>query len=149
MTCSFMETTGFKQFMETKPTETAKKNFLCALAERWWDTTHTFQIVGAEMTITPYNMYRLTGFRIDGVIATLSAFLARVHPDWEYLGVSLGATSADLLSLMRAFTEASQTTIEEATQMARAFLLYLTSTTLDCNTSQTVPVRWLNLLVDF
>uniref|UniRef100_A0A2N9FI42 Aminotransferase-like plant mobile domain-containing protein n=1 Tax=Fagus sylvatica TaxID=28930 RepID=A0A2N9FI42_FAGSY len=123
----------------TEPTETAKKTFLCALAERWWDTTHTFHIVGVEMTITPYDVYRLTSFRIDGVIPTFSAFLARVRLDREYLGVSLGATSADLLSLMRAFTEASQTTIEEATRMARAFLLYLTSTTLDCNTSQIVP----------
>ncbi len=47
------------------------------------------------------------------------------------LSLPSGATSDDLLSLMHAFTEASQTTIEEATRMARAFLLYLTSTTLD------------------
>jgi hypothetical protein len=33
--------------------------------------------------------------------------------------------------------------------MARAFLLYLIGTILDCKTSQTVPVRWLHVLIDF
>ncbi len=109
--------------METQPTETAKKSLLCALAERWWDTTHTFYIAIVEMTITPYNMYRLTGLRVDGIVPTFSAFLARVHPDREHLGISLGVTSTDLLTLMHAFAEAPQTTIKEATRMAWAFLL--------------------------
>ena len=82
-------------------------------------------------------------------IPTFSAFLVRLHPDQEYLGISLGVTSVDLPTLIHAFVEAPQTTIEEATRMARAFLLYLIGTTLDCNTTQTVPVRWLHLLVDF
>jgi hypothetical protein len=97
----------------------------------------------------PYDVYHLTGLRIDGIIPTFSAFPARVRLDREYLGVSLGATFADLPSLPRAFAEAPQTTIEEATRMAQGFLLYLIGTTLDYNTSQTIPVRWLHLLVDF
>ena len=76
-------------------------------------------------------MYRLTGLRVDGIIPTFSAFLARLQPDREYLGV----TFANLPNLLPAFSEASQTTVEEATQMASAFLLYLIGTTLDCNTS--------------
>ena len=101
------------------------------------------------MMITPYNVYRITGLRVDVTIPTFSAFLVRLHPDQEYLGISLGVTSVDLPTLIHAFVEAPQTTIEEATRMARAFLLYLIGTTLDCNTTQTVPVRWLHLLVDF
>ena len=140
---------GFKHFMETQPINSAKKSLLCVLAERWWDTTHTFHIADVEMMIMPYDMYRLTGLRIDGIIPTFSAFPARVHSDREYLGVSLGASYANLPSLSRAFAEAPQTTIEEATRMAQGFVLYLIGSTLDYNTSQTIPVRWLHLLVDF
>jgi hypothetical protein len=148
-TRSFAEAAGFKHFVETQPTKTAKKSLLCALVERWWDTTHTFHIAGVEMTITPYDMYRLTGLRVDRIVPTFSAFPTRVRPNREYLSISLGATSADLPTVMRTFVEAPQTTVEESTRMARAFLLYLIGMTLDCNTSQTIPVRWLHLLVDF
>jgi hypothetical protein len=53
MTHSFIETAGFKYFVETQPTKTAKKSLLCALAERWWDTTHTFHIAVVEMGLSP------------------------------------------------------------------------------------------------
>jgi hypothetical protein len=115
--------------VETQPTETAKKSLLCVLAERWWDTIHTFHIDGVEMTITPYDVYRLIGLRVDRIVPTFSSFPAGVRFDREYLGISLGATFADLPTLMRAFAEAPQTTIEEGTRMARAFLLYLIGTT--------------------
>jgi hypothetical protein len=106
LTRSFVEMDGFKHFMETQPINSAKKSLLCVLAERWWDTTHTFHIADVEMTIMPYDVYHLTGLRIDGIIPTFSAFPARVRLDREYLGASLGATFADLPSLPRAFAEA-------------------------------------------
>jgi hypothetical protein len=136
-------------FLETQPTDSAKKTLLCALAKRWWDTTYTFHIASVEMMITPYDVYRLIGLRIDGAIPTFSAFSARLRMDWEYLGVDLGVTFPDLLSLLRAFAKAPQTIVEEMTRMARPFLLYLIGTTLDYNTSQTISMRWLHLLVDF
>uniref|UniRef100_A0A2N9HR87 Aminotransferase-like plant mobile domain-containing protein n=1 Tax=Fagus sylvatica TaxID=28930 RepID=A0A2N9HR87_FAGSY len=105
LTRSYVEMDGFKHFMETQPINSAKKSLLCVLAERWWDTTHTFHIVDVEMTIIPYDERPF----------------------------------ADLRSLPRAFAEAPQTTIEEATRMAQGFLLYLIGTTLDYNTSQTIP----------
>ena len=104
ITRSFVEVVGFIHFVETQPTETAKKSLLCVLVERWWDTIHTFHIAGVEMTITPYNVYRLISLRVDGIVPTFSAFPVGVRPNWEYLGVSLGATFADLSTLMCAFT---------------------------------------------
>uniref|UniRef100_A0A2N9GUC3 Aminotransferase-like plant mobile domain-containing protein n=1 Tax=Fagus sylvatica TaxID=28930 RepID=A0A2N9GUC3_FAGSY len=120
-TRSFVEAAGFKYFVETQLSEMAQI-LHCALVERWWDTTHTFHIAGVEMTITPCDVYRLTGLRVDGITPTLSAFPARVRLDWEYLGISLGATSAELPTLMCAFAEAPQSTVEESTWMAWAFL---------------------------
>uniref|UniRef100_A0A2N9F6D0 Uncharacterized protein n=1 Tax=Fagus sylvatica TaxID=28930 RepID=A0A2N9F6D0_FAGSY len=93
--------------------------------------------------------HRLTGLRVDGLTPTFNAFPAHFQVDREYLGLDLGATITNLPSLLLAFAEAPQDTAEKRTRMARAFLLYLIGTTLDCNTSQTVPVRWLHLLVDF
>jgi hypothetical protein len=49
--------------------------------------------------------------------------------------MDLGATSANLPNLLSLFSTAPQNTVEKATWMVRAFLLYLISTTLDCNTS--------------
>uniref|UniRef100_A0A2N9EQ52 Aminotransferase-like plant mobile domain-containing protein n=1 Tax=Fagus sylvatica TaxID=28930 RepID=A0A2N9EQ52_FAGSY len=135
LTQFMVELVGFKQFVESQPTETSKKIFLYALAERWWDTTHTFHIASVEVTITLYDKYRLTGLRVDGITLTFSAFLACLRPDREYLGMDLGATSTNLPNLLEVFSATPQDTVEKATQMARAFLLYLIGTTLDCNTS--------------
>ncbi|KAK9278421.1 hypothetical protein L1049_027986 [Liquidambar formosana] len=41
--------------------------FVHCMAERWWDTTHTFHIAGRELTLTSYDFYRLTGLRMDGL----------------------------------------------------------------------------------
>jgi hypothetical protein len=87
------------------------------------------------MTITPYDIYRLTGLRVDRLTLTFSAFPTRFRADREYLGMDLGATISNLPSLLHAFVVAPQNTVEEATQMAKAFLLNLVGTTLDCNTS--------------
>ena len=42
-----------------------------ALVERWWDTTHTFHIVGREITMTPYAFHYMTDLRSYGPIINL------------------------------------------------------------------------------
>uniref|UniRef100_A0A2N9HP90 Aminotransferase-like plant mobile domain-containing protein n=1 Tax=Fagus sylvatica TaxID=28930 RepID=A0A2N9HP90_FAGSY len=75
MTHALIELAGFKNFVELHPTEFAKKFLLYALVERWWDTTHTLHIAGVEMMITPYNIHRLMGLRVDGLILTFNTFV--------------------------------------------------------------------------
>ena len=105
MTHALIELAGFKNFVELHPTEFAKKFLLYALVERWWDTTHTLPIAGVEMMITPYNIHRLMGLRVDGLILTFNTFIASFRADREYLGLDLGVTIANLPSLLHAFME--------------------------------------------
>ena len=41
------------------------------LIKRWWDTTHTVHIAKQEMTVTPYDFYRMTGLSFDRAIISL------------------------------------------------------------------------------
>lgn len=43
------------------------------VAERWWETTYTFHIVGRQMTITPYDFLWMTDLRFDGPIINLES----------------------------------------------------------------------------
>ena len=40
------------------------KSLCYCIGERWWDSTHTMHIAGRELTITPYDIFRLTGLRV-------------------------------------------------------------------------------------
>jgi hypothetical protein len=66
-TRAWVETMGFKRFIKLQPTKLAKKIILYVLAERWWDTTHTLHISGVEITITLYDIHRMTGLRWNGL----------------------------------------------------------------------------------
>ena len=87
---------GIQTICGVIPTEIVRKVLLCTLVEKWWDTTHTLHIAGVKMMITPYDIYRLIGLRVDGITPTFSAFPGRLRPNREYLGMDLGATSTNL-----------------------------------------------------
>ena len=53
------------------PERSASDVLAQTLAKRWWDNTHTFHIVGREMTITPLDFYRIISLRFDGVPISL------------------------------------------------------------------------------
>ena len=48
------------------PERSASAVLMQTLAERWWDTTHTFHIADKEMIITPHDFHRMTGLWFDG-----------------------------------------------------------------------------------
>ncbi|BBN67991.1 hypothetical protein Prudu_245S001200 [Prunus dulcis] len=57
----------FALFVNTGTWKERDRPLLVALAERWWDTTHTFHFdeVG-EMTMTPTDFAAITGLRVGG-----------------------------------------------------------------------------------
>ena len=56
---------GFKLIIRLLPERSANVTLVHTLAERWWDTTHTFHIGDREMTIAPHD-FHMTDLRIDG-----------------------------------------------------------------------------------
>ena len=57
---------GFELVIHLMPERSASAVLMQTLAERWWDTTHTFHIADKEMTITPHDFHRMTGLWFDG-----------------------------------------------------------------------------------
>ena len=46
-----------------------------SLAERWWDTIHTFHIADREMIVTPHDFHCKTDLRCDGALINLEGEL--------------------------------------------------------------------------
>ena len=63
--------TGFEPILYLMLEGSASAFLALTLAERWWDTTHTFHIADREMTITPYNFQCMIGLWFDGVSISL------------------------------------------------------------------------------
>ena len=62
---------GFEPIIHLLPKRSASAILVQTLAERWWDTTHTFHIVDREMTVTPHGFHRMIGLRFDGALINL------------------------------------------------------------------------------
>jgi len=75
-----VSSTGFGRLasaLDETPRSTA---VLCALGERWWDTTHTFHFGFGEMTVTPIDVQQLLGLDCDGEQIEVDRSL-RVRPE--------------------------------------------------------------------
>ena len=108
------------------------------LAERWWDTTHTFHIVDRGMTMTPHDFHYMTGLRCDGALINLEG----------ELGTQFGI---DLLGRRYTTETICYFDIEFGIDFLgrRAFLLYLLGAYLCINGWQMVSLRWLALFRNF
>ena len=63
---ALMEVAGFEPLMHLLLENMASGVLGHALAERWWDTTHTFYIAEWEMTMTAHDFHQMIGLRSHG-----------------------------------------------------------------------------------
>jgi len=56
-TKALVNTVGFRPLLCLLLKGAASGILVQALVERWWDTTHTFHIVGREITMTPHDFH--------------------------------------------------------------------------------------------
>ncbi|KAI5315540.1 hypothetical protein L3X38_044716 [Prunus dulcis] len=122
---------------------------LVALAERWWDTTHTFHFdeVG-EMTMTPTDFAAITGLRVGGKRLTYDLDIYRNKNKVVKL---FGKPIADLLagerrvpyeSLCTPYWRKNPKDDKEADQIARAFILCLIGSSFLNDKSQYVSMHY-------
>ncbi|KAI5324152.1 hypothetical protein L3X38_033225 [Prunus dulcis] len=125
------------------------KPLLVALAERWWDTTHTFHFdkVG-EMTMTPTDFAAITGLRVSGKRLTYDLDIYRNKKKVVKL---FGKPIADLLagerrvpyeSLCTPYWRKNPKDDKEADQIARAFILCLIGSSFLNDKSQYVSMHY-------
>ena len=60
-TKAFIRAASFEPVIHLLPESHASAILVQSLAERWWDTTHTFHITDREMTVTLYDFHQMTG----------------------------------------------------------------------------------------
>ncbi|XP_034208140.1 protein MAINTENANCE OF MERISTEMS-like [Prunus dulcis] len=122
---------------------------LVALAERWWDTTHTFHFdeVG-EMTMTPTDFAAIIGLHVGGKRLTYDLDIYRNKNKVVKL---FGKPIADLLagerrvpyeSLCTPYWRKNPKDDKEADQIARAFILCLIGSSFLNDKSQYVSMHY-------
>ena len=130
------------------PERPASATLVQCLIERWWDTTHTFHITEQEMTVTPYNFYRMTNLSFQGAIISLDG-VSDIQLGLVMLGRKYSIETIYYFDLVLDYMLLPQRTTEERICMARAFLLPLSGAYLFDNGGQTMSLRWLTLFQDF
>ena len=71
-TRGYIREAGFKPIISLLLKKSTNTTLVQCLIERWWDTTHTFHIAEQEMTVTPYDFYRMTSLSFERAITGLN-----------------------------------------------------------------------------
>lgn len=80
--------TGLKPLIEGFSSVEIDNALIQALAEKWWDTTHTFHFDKfGEMTLTPKDFSAITGISIGGKVLNLDK---NIHRNYDELQRLLG-----------------------------------------------------------
>ena len=95
-----------------------------SMAERWWETTHTFHIADREMTVTPHDFHQMTNLRCDGSIINLKGE-SGVQLVIDLLGRRNMTDVIHYYDIEMDYKPLPQVTPNDCAWMAKAFLLYI------------------------
>ena len=65
-TKAYIREAGFEPIIGLLLEKSVSATLVQCLIERWWDTTYTFHIAEREMTVTPYDFFRMIGLSFKG-----------------------------------------------------------------------------------
>ncbi|XP_031382731.1 protein MAINTENANCE OF MERISTEMS-like isoform X1 [Punica granatum] len=120
---------GFGDFVLTLNKSAVDKAAIHALTERWWDTTHTFNLPCGEFTLSPLHFSAITGLRVGGQRIPFDLSL-RERPEevvrlLGFLPSGYANGRAPYDQLRKGATYRPCETEEQIDQYTRCFLLYM------------------------
>ena len=137
---------------------TSSQAAMCALIERWMDTTHTFHLPFGEMIVTPLDFAAITGLSFSGEPVPFSGEACEstaARHTWlmDLFGVVASVKSGSstllwytqLVDRVRSGYDAGCVSSEH---LARCFLFYLLSAVIFSNASGTRFLKLLPVLKD-
>ena len=139
-THGYVHAAGFKPIIHLMPERSTSVVLVQTLAEKWWDTTHTFHISGREMTITPHDFHYMTCLWFKGVPISLEDE-SGVRLGVNLLGRRYATEIIHYTDLEVDFMHRPQGMVEECLRMARAYLLFLVGVYLFANCRKMVSLR--------
>ena len=147
-TRTYIREASFKPIISLLLERSTSATLVQCLIKKWWDTTHTFHITEKEMTVTPYNFYRMTGLSFEGAIISLDS-VSSIQLGLDMLGRKYFTETIHYFNLVLDYMLLPQRTMEERNHIAKAFLLHLLGAYIFGNGRQMVSLRWLTLFQDF
>ncbi|GMP53684.1 hypothetical protein CsSME_00019080 [Camellia sinensis var. sinensis] len=150
----WVDLAGFGPFCAGISRFPASTTLIGALVERWWDSTNSIHFSSAgDMTMTPFDFVVLTGLDVGGWAIPYDEDMGQWEATWIYL---LGARPLVDRSSGRVrytwfsshFRHTEPETLEEITQYACGFLMFLFGITLFFDRGNTVGLYLLGALAD-
>ncbi|KAH7852073.1 hypothetical protein Vadar_020284 [Vaccinium darrowii] len=123
-----MHEVGFEHFMKILPSFWANMSILYACAERWWDTTNTFQFRFGVMTMKPKKNGALLGLAI--------------------MSSHKGDSNIRCTTLRQAYEDNQDWSDENIAFCTRAFLLCLVGSLIFSNSAQNVSTGLLETFAE-
>jgi len=155
----FLLATPFGLFMSIIPEHVQRsQRLIAALAERWFDTTHTFHWSWGEMTMTPLDVFVLTGIPAGGRPIEVSPMIriteAGVEAALGWCPGGVGIPHGTLIERLRTGSHHTvhggvQLSRQAVRQFARAMILLLIQECFVARGGDEVGLFWLVLLQDF